>query len=49
MYYIYNRAFQASIPQMGYASSMGWVLFVILFVVTLFQFQARRKNEHMGL
>jgi len=49
MYYIYNRAFQASIPQMGYASSMGWVLFVILFVVTLLQFQARRKNEHMGL
>lgn len=49
MYYIYNRAFQSSIPQMGYASSMGWVLFVILFVVTLLQFQARHKNEHIGM
>jgi len=44
LYYIYNRAFQASPPKMGYASAMAWVLFVILFLVTLLQFSMRKKQ-----
>jgi ABC-type sugar transport system permease subunit len=49
MYYIYTKAFKNSIPQMGYSSAMGWVLFIILFVITLLQFRARSKNENVGL
>jgi ABC-type sugar transport system permease subunit len=48
MYYIYTRAFQSSPPKMGYAAAMGWVLFVILFVVTLAQFLARKKNGEIA-
>jgi len=49
LYYIYTRAFQSSPPKMGYAAAMAWVLFLILFVVTLLQFGARRKQEEVGL
>jgi ABC-type sugar transport system permease subunit len=47
MYYIYTRGFQSAPPRMGYASAMAWVLFLILFVVTLVQFVIRKKNEQV--
>jgi multiple sugar transport system permease protein len=44
--YLYNRAFgkvgQGGF-QMGYASAMAWVLFVIILLVTLFQLWAARR------
>jgi ABC-type sugar transport system permease subunit len=43
LYYIYTEAFQSY--RMGYASAMAWVLFFILFVLTLLQFWHRRKSE----
>lgn len=49
LYYIYTRAFKSSPPRMGYAAAMAWVLFLILFVVTLLQFSTRRKREEVGL
>ncbi|MFH1926588.1 MAG: sugar ABC transporter permease [Chloroflexota bacterium] len=49
LYYIYTRAFQSSPPRMGYAAAMAWVLFLILFVITLVQFVIRRKKEGVGL
>ncbi len=44
LYYIYTRAFQSSPPKMGYAAAMAWVLFLILFLVTLAQFLLRKKR-----
>jgi multiple sugar transport system permease protein len=38
--YLYNRAFGRSGPagfQMGYASAMAWILFIIILAITLFQ------------
>ncbi len=46
LYYIYAQAFQRY--RMGYASAMAWILFVILFVITLIQFAARRRKEEIG-
>lgn len=43
LYYIYTEAFQSY--RMGYASALAWVLFFILFVLTLIQFWHRRKSE----
>jgi ABC-type sugar transport system permease subunit len=43
LYYIYTEAFQSY--RMGYASSLAWVLFAILFVLTLIQFIARRNQQ----
>lgn len=44
-YYIYKTAFQDF--KMGYACALAWALFVIIFIVTLFQwkFQANFSNE----
>ncbi|PKP57634.1 sugar ABC transporter permease [Candidatus Atribacteria bacterium HGW-Atribacteria-1] len=47
LYYIYTEAFRSY--RMGYASSIAWVLFVTLFVITLIQFIMRRKKEDIGL
>jgi multiple sugar transport system permease protein len=33
MLYLYNRAFQGQ--QMGYASALGWILFLIIMIITL--------------
>lgn len=41
IYYIYTAAF--SFFKMGYAASISWVLFVILFIITLFLWRAQRK------
>ncbi|MDK2991998.1 MAG: multiple sugar transport system permease protein [Clostridiales bacterium] len=43
LYYIYTEAFQSY--RMGYAASLAWVLFMILFVLTMIQFMIRRKSE----
>ncbi len=41
VYYIYTSAF--SFYRMGYAASMSWVLFIILFVITIIQWQGQKK------
>ncbi|NSW89196.1 MAG: sugar ABC transporter permease [Firmicutes bacterium] len=43
LYYIYYNGFQYY--RMGYASALAWILFAILFVLTLIQFRLRRKKE----
>jgi multiple sugar transport system permease protein len=41
---LYQRAFQAF--QMGYASAMAWVLFAMIFVVSLLQFRLLRRFNY---
>lgn len=41
VYYIYTSAF--SYYKMGYASAMSWILFIILFIVTMIQWQGQKK------
>lgn len=41
VYYIYTSAF--SFFKMGYAASMSWILFIILFVVTIIQWKYQDK------
>jgi multiple sugar transport system permease protein len=43
-YYIYKAAFEFG--QMGYASAMAWVLFVVVFVFTLLQWRLQKKWVH---
>ncbi len=43
-YYIYTSAF--SFYKMGYASSIAWVLFVLLLVVTLIQWKGQKRWVH---
>jgi len=43
LYYIYYNGFQTF--RMGYASALAWIMFVILFVLTLIQFKLRSKKE----
>lgn len=43
LYYIYTEAFKSY--RMGYAASISWVLFVIIFCLTLAQFSLRRRRE----
>jgi len=45
VYYIYNNAFQWF--KMGYASSIAWVLFIMMFGVTLIQWKAMEKKTHI--
>ena len=44
-YYIYIKAFQEF--QMGYASAIAWLLFAIIFAITLvnWKFGSRTINE----
>jgi multiple sugar transport system permease protein len=42
VYYIYNSAF--NFYKMGYASSMAWVLFVLIFIVTMLQFNRQKSS-----
>jgi multiple sugar transport system permease protein len=44
--YIVQNAF--SFSRMGYASALSWVLFAIIFAVTLVQFQAQKRWVHYG-
>lgn len=41
VYYIYTSAF--SFYRMGYAASMSWILFLILFIITIIQWQGQKK------
>lgn len=41
VYYMYTTAF--TFYRMGYASSIAWILFVILLVITLFQWKGQKK------
>lgn len=43
VYYLYNRGFFRF--EFGYASSVAWVLFALIFVVTLVQFRISRSNK----
>jgi ABC-type sugar transport system permease subunit len=47
LYYIYTEAFKSY--RMGYASSVSWVLFAIIFGLTLIQFSIRRRRERESL
>lgn len=41
VYYIYTSAF--SFYKMGYASAMSWILFIILFIITMIQWRGQKK------
>jgi len=41
VYYIYQSAF--SFYKMGYASAMSWILFILLFIVTMIQWKQQKK------
>ncbi len=41
VYYIYTSAF--SFYKMGYAASMSWILFILLFIVTLIQWRNQKR------
>ena len=41
VYYIYTSAF--TFYRMGYAASISWILFIILFIVTLVQWHGQKK------
>jgi len=38
VYHLYERAF--GFQELGYASAMGWALFLIVFPLTVLQFRA---------
>jgi len=44
VYYIYTTAFRYF--KMGYASAISWILFIILFCITLAQWGMRKRWEH---
>jgi multiple sugar transport system permease protein len=44
MYYIYNNAFQWF--KMGYAAAIAWVLFILVFIVTLINWKVGGKLVH---
>lgn len=41
--YLYQKGFQRF--QQGYASAVAWVLFLIIFIVTLLQFQRQNRSK----
>lgn len=43
VYYLYQQGFQ--LFKMGYASATAWVLFIVIFVVTLLQFRVSQRNQ----
>lgn len=44
--YLFNRAWRYM--DMGYASAMAWILFLIIVVITAFLFRTQRKWVHYG-
>lgn len=44
VYYIYDEAFRNL--RMGYGTALSWVLFLIIFAITLFQFRLQRRWVH---
>ena len=45
LFYIYQQAFTSL--RMGYASVMAWVLFVLIFVVTLIQWRFIGRGDNV--
>ncbi|WP_274651182.1 carbohydrate ABC transporter permease [Paenibacillus humicola] len=45
VYYIYNVAFNYN--RLGYANSISWVLFVMIFALTLWQWRQQKKWVHL--
>lgn len=43
LYYIYTSAFETY--KMGYSSALSWVLFIIIFILTLIQFKFKKKAD----
>jgi ABC-type sugar transport system permease subunit len=43
VYYLYNQGFGSF--RMGYASSVAWVLFIAIFIITLIQFRLSNSNQ----
>lgn len=41
VYYIYTSAF--TFYKMGYASAMSWILFILLFIITIIQWRGQKK------
>jgi len=44
--YLYDNAFNYS--RMGYASAMGWILFVVILLLTLIALKLSNKHVHYG-
>ena len=44
-YYIYNLAFSRRF-EMGYASAVAWVLFIVTFVLTIVNWRYGRRHVH---
>lgn len=44
--YLYDNAFR--FHKMGYASAMGWILFIIIFVLTMLALRLTEKRVHYG-
>ena len=44
VYYLYRRGF--FFFEFGYASAIAWLLFIIIFVITLLQFRAQRDGAY---
>lgn len=45
VYYLYQRAFE--FREMGYASAVAWVLFLIILILTVIQFRYTRKGVEL--
>ncbi|GAB4517851.1 MAG: hypothetical protein OHK0046_24840 [Anaerolineae bacterium] len=44
VFYLYERGFQRG--EFGYSSSLAWLLFIIIFGITLIQFRIQRSNAY---
>ena len=47
MIQLYQEGFQRF--NQGYASAIAWVLFILIFSVTLLNFWRQRRNEEEGI
>ena len=45
VYYLYQRAFE--FQEMGYASAVAWLIFIILIGLTLFQLWLSRNKDRI--
>ncbi len=43
LFYLYQKAFGIFPPDMGYASAIAWLLFALLFALTVIQWQLRKR------
>jgi len=46
LYYIYQQGFTNF--RLGYASLMSWVLFLVIFIVTIIQWRVVKGGEYVG-